>query len=98
MWSGTGGAGMLVPLLTPFPARVGELGLQGWGGGLSVCPSSREPCLVLSSLSSPRGGGGGPRTQTFPGAPYNPVGYGLREWDWQSPDLHGDEPGALWEG
>lgn len=60
VWSGTGGAGTLLPLLTPFPARVGELGLQGWGGGRSVCPSSREPCLILSSLSSPQGGGGGP--------------------------------------
>lgn len=98
VWSGTGGAGTLLPLLTPFPARVGELGLQGWGGGRSVCPSSREPCLILSSLSSPQGGGGGPGHRHSLGAPHNPVGCGMRGWDWKSPDLHGDEPGAVWEG
>lgn len=84
----------------PLPSQGGGAGAPRLGGR-PVCMSILQGTMshpVLPVLSSGRGWG--PRTQTFlcVGAPHNPVGCGMRGWDWKSPDLHGDEPGAVWEG
>lgn len=100
VWSGTGGAGTLAPCLTPFPACGGGgswcskagretcLYVRPPGNHVSSCP----PCPLLGE------GVGAPGYRHSLGALHNPEGCGMRGWDWQSPDLHGDEPGDLWEG
>ena len=88
-WWGGYVAAPFEPLPSQWGARAPSLGGKPFCVSVLQGMMPHPPCLLLRV---------GSRMQTLPGCPAGPSGMWDEGWDWQSPDLHGDEPGDFWEG